>query len=121
MITLDYAIQCNGATLDRKELEALNINKGYMVSLIGLESIHAIDTLSDATFTTTIESMQATAEAYAIMLQRATYIGLWADDDKLYFDISIIVEGLNNAIDFAKLNKQLAIFDNKNKEVITID
>lgn len=121
MIKLQDVLTTNGATLDRKSFKELDLKDGFMVSLIGLEHKVAVMGLDDGILKDMIEDMKAVAHAYSVMLERETYIGLWVDSDYVYFDISIKVNTIGHAYKLGRLNKQLAIFDNKYKKVLTLD
>lgn len=46
--------------------------------------------------------------------------GLWLNDGTYYFDVSTSFHGLDIALDFARMNNQLAIYDTVTKETITV-
>jgi hypothetical protein len=47
-------------------------------------------------------------------------LGIWADDNVWYLDVSNVVSDKQDAIKLGIANEQLAIFDNKNKVSITL-
>lgn len=90
-----------------------NPNDGYMASLQSCESVS--DTL-DADF------LAKHIEKYADKLsQKGMHLGIWLWEGKWYADVSLKFDNLNDAIVFGKANKQIAIFDNKNKKSITLE
>lgn len=103
-------IENKGETLT-KELKKADINGGFMVSLEGAEvqkNINDINGIKKA-----IEEKQE-----IIKDKNNLYIGLWLDNDIMYIDISINIIDKVEALEFAKYNKQLAIYDLKNNDSI---
>lgn len=103
-------IENKGETLT-KELKKASINGGYMVSLEGTEiqkNINDINGIKKA-----IEEKQET-----IKNKNNLYIGLWVDNNIMYIDISINIIDKVDALEFAKYNKQLAVYDLKNNDSI---
>jgi hypothetical protein len=89
-----------------------NPNDGYMASLQNCESIS--DTLD-------IDTLVDHITQYAEKLKNKNmYLGIWLYEGKWYLDVSLKFDKLNDAIVFGKANKQIAIFDNKSKQSITI-
>lgn len=103
-------IENKGETLT-KELKKASINGGYMVSLEGAEiqkNINDINGIKKA-----IEEKQET-----IKNKNNLYIGLWIDNNIMYIDISINIIDKVDALEFAKYNKQLAIYDIINNDSV---
>lgn len=103
-------IENKGETLT-KELKKADINGGFMVSLEGAEvqkNINDINGIKKA-----IEEKQE-----IIKDKKNVYIGLWLDSNIMYIDISININDKVEALEFAKYNKQLAIFDLVNNDSI---
>lgn len=103
-------IENKGETLT-KELKKADINGGFMVSLEGAEvqkNINDINGIKKA-----IEEKQE-----IIKNKNNIYIGLWLDNNIMYIDISINIQDKTEALEFAKYNKQLAIYDLKNNNSI---
>lgn len=103
-------IENKGETLN-KELKKADINGGYMVSLEGAEvqkNKNDIEGIKKA-----IEEKQA-----IIKDKNNLYIGLWLDSNIMYIDISINIIDKVEALEFAKYNKQLAIYDIVNNDSI---
>lgn len=103
-------IENKGETLT-KELKKADINGGFMVSLEGAEvqkNINDINGIKKA-----IEEKQE-----IIKNKNNMYIGLWLDNNIMYIDISINIQDKTEALEFAKYNKQLAIYDIINNDSI---
>lgn len=103
-------IENKGETLT-KDLKKADLKKGFMVSLEGTESQVAGNDYN--------EIMKAIADKKEIIKDRDNlYIGLWLDDNIMYVDISININDKIEALEFAKYNRQLAIFDLVNNDSI---
>lgn len=103
-------IENKGETLT-KELKKAELNKGFMVSLEGTEvqkNVNDINGIKKA-----IEEKQE-----IIKNKNNLYIGLWLDNNIMYIDISINIIDKVEALEFAKYNKQLAIYDIINNDSI---
>jgi hypothetical protein len=48
------------------------------------------------------------------------YIGLWVHENMLYYDLSVIITNLCDAIKLCKSQNQLAFYDNKKKRTIFV-
>lgn len=103
-------IENKGATLN-KELKKASINGGFMVSLEGVE---VQKNKND------IEGIKKAIEEKKEIIKDNDnlYIGLWLDNNIMYIDISINIIDKVEALEFAKYNKQLAIFDIINNDSI---
>lgn len=103
-------IENKGETLT-KDLKKAELKKGFMVSLEGTES-QVQDTDYNAI-------NQAIASKKEIIGNRDNlYIGLWLDNNIMYIDISININDKIDALEFAKYNRQLAIYDLVNNNSI---
>lgn len=103
-------IENKGETLT-KELKKADLNKGYMVSLEGTETQTQGDDYQAIN--------QAIKEKQEIIKDKDNlYIGLWLDNNIMYIDISINIIDKVEALEFAKYNKQLAIYDIINNDSI---
>jgi hypothetical protein len=103
-------IENKGETLT-KELKKADINGGFMVSLEGAEvqkNVNDINGIKKA-----IEEKQE-----IIKDNNNMYIGLWLNNNIMYIDISINIIDKVEALEFAKYNKQLAIYDIENNNNI---
>ena len=101
-------IKNKGATLDRN-LNDFKRNKGYIVSLEGQEK---------KIIKSNIEEIKKEIEEKRKFIEnrKGLYIGLWLENDYIYIDISIYIEDKTEALEIAKKNKQLAIYDLKIKD-----
>lgn len=105
-------IENKGETLT-KELKKADINGGFMVSLEGAEVQKNKNDIEGI--------KKAIEEKQAIIKDKDNlnlYIGLWLDSDVMYIDISINIIDKVEALEFAKYNKQLAIYDLINNDSI---
>lgn len=96
-------IENKGETLT-KELKKASIKGGFMVSLEGTETQTQGDDYQ--AIKKAIEEKQE-----IIKDNNNLYIGLWLDNNIMYIDISINIQDKTEALEFAKYNKQLAIYD----------
>lgn len=105
-------IENKGETLT-KELKKAELKRGYMVSLEGTETQTKGDDYQAI--------IKAIEEKQAIIKDKNNMcIGLWLDNNIMYIDISINIIDKVEALEFAKYNKQLAIYDLKNNDSIYI-
>lgn len=103
-------IENKGETLT-KELKKAELKRGYVVSLEGTETQTKGDDYQAI--------IKAIEEKQAIIKDKNNmYIGLWLDSNIMYIDISINISDKVEALEFAKYNKQLAIYDLKNNNSI---
>lgn len=103
-------IKDGGATLT-SELKKAELVNGFMVSLEGTEvqkNENDIEGIKKA-----IEEKQE-----IIKDNKDLFIGLWLDGGIMYVDISINIKDKIDALEFAKRNKQLAIYDLENNDSI---
>lgn len=103
-------IENKGATLTR-ELKKADIKGGYMVSLEGAETQAKGDD-----YQAIIKAIEDKKEI--IKNNNNMFIGCWLDNNIMYIDISININNKVEALEFAKYNKQLAIYDIKNNDSI---
>lgn len=101
----------NGGETLTKELKKAELNKGFMVSLEGTETQTKGDDYQ--AIKKAIEEKQE-----IIKDNNNMYIGLWFDNNIMYIDISINIIDKVEALEFAKYNKQLAIYDLVNNDSI---
>lgn len=101
----------NGGETLTKELKKADINGGFMVSLEGTETQTKGN--DHQAIKKAIEEKQA-----IIKDSKDLYIGLWLDSGMMYIDISINIIDKVEALEFAKYNKQLAIYDLENNNSI---
>ena len=101
-----------GATLDYN-YNNFNASTGYMVSLYGYEV--KID-IND------IEAIKKEIENKKEIAKKVNgYVGLWVDNGLMFIDISKHIIDYNRALEVARNNKQLAIYDLKNDKSIYLN
>ena len=106
-------IKNEGATLDYNYND-FKSDRGYMVSLKGQEvKVNKND----------IENIKKEIEKKREFIQnkKGLYIGLWLDNDIMYVDVSIHIIDYMEALEVARNNDQLAIFDLKKKDSIYLN
>ena len=103
----NYVLNNGGMTLNT-EGEKADLKTGFMASYQNTEKQLKLNDLTNDL----IKSMIKDA------MSKKAYLGLWLDNEILYLDISININNLNDAMTFAKENKQLAIYDVKNAKTI---
>ena len=101
----------NGGDTLTSELKKAKLTTGFMVSLEGAESQIKGDDYN--AIKKAIEEKQE-----IIKDNKNLFIGLWLDGGIMYVDISININDKVEALEFAKKNKQLAIYDLKNNDSI---
>ena len=109
-LNIEKILKNGGATLTR-ELEEAQDTKRYIVSVYGKEKVFKLNQL---------EELGQAVLSYAKDLKKGYYIGLWVNDNKVYLDVSTSFDRKNQAMDFGKNNKQIAIFDIKENKSINI-
>jgi len=89
---------------------------GYMVSLYGYEETHEVSNILDPLLKNFIN---ANSE---VLSDEKSFVGTWynKEDNKVYFDVSVNIEDLHEAITFGLENKQAAIYDCRHKSEIRI-
>lgn len=103
-------IENGGATLT-SELKKADLKRGFMVSLEGAEV-----QIKGEDYQAIIKAIEEKQEI--IKDNNNLFIGLWLDGGIMYVDISINIEDKTDALEFAKRNKQLAIYDLINNDSI---
>jgi len=79
-------------------------SSGYMVSIQGCEEVYHTEDVTDDTIPGYITRIKE-------LLLPGAYLGAWLDGSKVYLDVSINVDDLQDALDLARENSQLAIYD----------
>ena len=102
-------IKNGGATLDTN-YNNFNANAGFMVSLYGYETKININNIK--AIKKEIETKKEEAK------KNNAYIGLWVDNGLVYVDISKHIIDYNEALETARDNEQLAVYDLKNDKSI---
>ena len=80
-------------------------SSGYMVSIQGCEEIYYSEDVTDDTIPGYITRHNKP------LLLPGSYLGGWIDGCKVYLDVSINLDNLQDALNLARENSQLAIFD----------
>ena len=96
-----------GFTVDAQTLEP--ITKGYAVALVDTQNSFGISGL-------------AKVVEYINNNKRVNAVGGWLDTEsnKYYFDATVVLDDLADAIELGKSNGQIAIFDLNKKEEIRL-
>lgn len=55
------------------------------------------------------------------VLTKDSFIGVWINQDKIYFDYSELIQNKSQAVQFGLNNHQKAIFDCENNKVVYLD
>lgn len=95
----------NGASLD-KDLQQIKKNNGFIVSLLGYEKIFKPEDT---------EAIKKSILQYKSLLKSNQFVGIWQHDGLVYIDISRHYTNKQDAIRNGIKNKQLAIYDLKNR------
>ena len=102
-----------GATLDAN-YNNFNASVGYMVSIKGHEKKLNINDIENI-------KKEIIKKMELIKNKKNCFVGLWVDNDILYIDISKHIINYNRALEVARNNKQLAIYDLKNDKSIYLN
>ena len=109
-----YAIENNGVTFNESNI---NPSNGFMVSFQGNERTFNRDEF-------TLEALQAHVDECAefLNISENNFIGVWfnPEDGLYYLDLSENIQDKESAIRTGMNRDQLAIFDNKNLDVINL-
>lgn len=103
-------IENRGATLD-SNYNNFNSNEGFMVSIKGQEvKVNKND----------IQGIKKEIEKKREFIgnKKGLFVGLWLDNDIMFIDVSIHIIDYMEALEVARNNDQLAIFDLKNNDSI---
>lgn len=102
-----YVLKNGGLTLNSHGLKA-DLKSGFMASYEKSEKTLDLKDLSS----------EIIAGALKEASKKRAFLGLWLNDNILYIDLSINIKDLSQALEFARANKQLAIYDIKNDKSI---
>ena len=100
----------NGGGNISKNYRLKNFKMGYNVSIKDI----CILELNN------VKKITITANKIVKTLQNGQVLGFWVNDNKIYLDISQNYNSLVYALFVAKLNKQLAIYDNTRQTAINL-
>ncbi len=92
-------------------------NAGYMVSLRGPEKIVTPECILNSGYQPIAEFLFENEE---LLSKKGHFFGYWACSGKVYLDVSIKFECINEAHQFGYDNKQLAIWDISKMEEIKL-
>ncbi len=87
-------------------------SRGYMVSIQGCEEVYYSEDVTDDTIPGYI------TRHVKQLLHPGAYLGAWLDGIEVYLDVSINVASLEDALNLARNNSQLAIYDLASDESI---
>jgi hypothetical protein len=107
------AIKDNGGASYNLNTGELNPNKGYFVGLKGFEKVVPLSSVASSVATFIKENGFELSNPNK-------WVGAWINDDKLVLDVSIRVDTLCEARELALTNRQIALYDAQNDDVITI-
>lgn len=96
-------IKKGGLTLN-KNLEVLTKKEGYIATYQNSEKTFAFNELAQ---------LKNEILKRAENIKKDEFIGLWVDNNIIYLDTSIILDNKTECLEFAKNNRQIAIFDLK--------
>jgi hypothetical protein len=111
-----YVLENGGATYCPTSKSLFTPNQGFMVSESNMvresnaDAIVPLNELSPALFIEIVDCFE---------LLHSQYVGIWIDDDKIYFDVSTHWTNLKFALIEGMTNKQKAIWDfQQNKAIV---
>lgn len=106
---------------DSFHMERFKTNKGYQVSICDQMTRYYDVCLQDYELELLLEAWEIIASEYSGGPNK-TFIGSWRDPktSTTYYDISILVDSLQEAVSLAKQYDQQAIYDWKNDTCIRI-
>lgn len=108
---IEYVKENGGITLN-KELKKEELKKGFTISL---QKYEYQTNLSD------LQGIKENLQEKINILEKTNkkyYIGLWLDNNILYINLNKIELNKTRAFEFAKAQKQKALYDNKNQKCI---
>ena len=110
----EYVLNNGSATLGA-DFKPIEKKRGYCVSLAGFETRLSLSS----------PSAKMLFEYYLIVYaerarQSGAFIGLWVNDDTIYFDLSRVYSDKKKALKEGALNAQLAIYDIARQQSIYI-
>ena len=103
-----------GYTLASNEFEIKTYEDGYQVSIVDMFQIPLNELTAKDLWLEYLGPMYVNNE------QRYD-IGIWLDDGDVYIDYSVNIQDLDEAMSFAKENRQKSIYGWANNEFITIN
>lgn len=120
-------VKLNGGLTLNKDLDYADLSTGFMVSSkyyefkIHLNDINVFKLLKElASKLDTLDYVNSDKGRRKILKRENRFLGLWLDNGILYIDVSYKIKDKLVALELARLNEQLAIFDNSTKQVINV-
>lgn len=112
----NYILKNGGITLDINTMENTNKKKGFSVSLEGYE-------VTSDNITEVMQSIKDYKKIIEKLENKNLFVGVWYNEDNglYYIDISEVINEKRKALQTAKQNKQLAIYDLKKQESIYLN
>ena len=110
---INEILKNGGATLDTN-YNNFNSSIGFMVSIKGHEKKLNINDIENI-------KKEINKKMELVKNKKNYFLGLWVDNDILYIDISKHIINYNRALEVARNNKQLAIYDLKNDKSIYLN
>ncbi len=110
----------NGMTLDRAGLP-VEFEDGYLVSLDKYGTKLPVVALTPELFELLLENYCFIAETLWRSEDTPHYVGVWVHDSFVYIDINRWFEDRDEALEFARENGQLAVWDCANKREIWVE
>ena len=107
----NYVLENNGATFCPLTKELFKPKDGFMVSHHDSEFVLDLDKLTPAIFIEIVDSH---------IVMQDEYVGIWINDNKVYFDISMYHTNLKATIIAGMNENQKAIWDFANDKAITL-
>ncbi len=105
-----YVLENGGATYCPTSKSLFTPDQGFMVSESNADAIVPLNELSPALFIEIVDCFE---------LLHNQFVGIWIDDDKIYFDVSTHWTNLKFALIEGMTNKQKAIWDfQQNKAIV---
>lgn len=89
---------------------------GYMVSLSGCEEVYEVSSMLDSLLK---DFVNRNSE---LLADEKSFVGTWHNKtkNKVYFDVSVNVSNLPDAVELGRINNQIAIYDCANKTEIKL-
>jgi hypothetical protein len=96
-------VQSNGGVTLNKRGKIVSFDSGYQVSFEAGSLI--------LKYPLPLDRFDYVLETKLQYIKRIDYLGVWLNDNKIYFDVSEHIDDLTDAIEVAKQRNQLAIYN----------
>lgn len=111
----------DGTFLPREWPQLAEYKTGYFVSLNGYETVLCENIVSSQNILDILESYRLEALRLCTKYgNSAQHVGKWTSDGKIYIDISVHINSLENALLVGRHNNQKAIWDIANNQAINL-